>query len=103
MPQLNTIGNHKTTVTNKDGVIKVKYHSTDVVTVDNKRGEVTLNTGGWFTPTTKVRMNQTANAYGLGFNVYQKDFNWFVEKANGQVIEFESNSVTFQNPLAIPN
>ena len=70
---------------------------------DNKKGEVTLNTGGWLTPTTKVRMNQTANAYGLGFNVYQKDFNWFVEKANGQVIEFESNSVTFQNPLAIPN
>tara|TARA_R100000306_G_C4246452_1_gene78285 strand:- start:110 stop:391 length:282 start_codon:yes stop_codon:yes gene_type:complete len=90
----NTIGKHRTKVTNQNGIIKVKYHSTDVVTIDNQSGEVTLNTGGWFTPTTKVRMNQTAMEYGLGFRVYQKDFNWFVERINGDIIEFQGNKIT---------
>jgi len=28
-------------------------------------------------------MNQAANQYGLGFQVYQKDYNWFVTISRG--------------------
>lgn len=59
----------------------VTYHATDVVVVsgsDLTGYDVILNTGGWRTATTKTRMNQTANEYGLPFTVYQHDFDWYI-------------------------
>ena len=55
----------------------VRYHSTRVVSI-HPNGDVTLRTGGWRTNTTKTRMNQAANQFGLKFRVYQQDFDWFV-------------------------
>lgn len=86
MARTNVIGTHKTSVCTTKGTTCVKYHWTNVVefepTNDGKY-LVTLNNGGWMTNTTKLRMNQTANQFGLGFSVYQKDFEWFVEITNG--------------------
>jgi hypothetical protein len=77
MSQLQTIGRTATTVhTDKDGITRVIYHSTPVVSFDDNK--ITLNTGGWSTNTTKTRMNQASNQFNLGYQVYQKDFNWFV-------------------------
>lgn len=52
------------------------YHSTEVVRATATI--VTLDSGGYRTHTTKTRMNQAANQYGLGYQVFQKDFEWFV-------------------------
>ena len=76
MSQLQTIGSHKTTVATDDGFTRVTYHQTAVVKFNHN--EIILNSGGWETVTTKSRMNQTSNQFDLGFNVYQKDFEWFV-------------------------
>jgi hypothetical protein len=86
MAQTQTIGKHRTTVSYREGVTTVRYHSTDVVSVapqlsSTSKGVViivTLDHGGHMTNTTKLRMNQTANQFGLGFRVYQKNFDWFV-------------------------
>ncbi|GAG49119.1 unnamed protein product [marine sediment metagenome] len=76
MAQQNRIGRTATTVRPEDGYTCVRYHYTDVVRFNDD--EIILDTGGWFTQTTKTRMNQTANQYGLGFRVYQEDGGWFV-------------------------
>ena len=76
MGQLNTIGTHKTTVATDDGFTRVTYHQTSVVKFNYN--EIILNSGGWETVTTKARMNQTSNQFGLDYTVYQKDFEWFV-------------------------
>ena len=76
MSRHDTIGKHKTTVRTKLGVTTVRYHSTDVVQFDNAL--IHLDTGGWKSNTTKLRMNQTANQFGLNFQVYQHKFEWFV-------------------------
>lgn len=73
--------------------LHVRYHDTDVVMVHGD-GRVTLRTGGWFTATTKVRMNQAANQFGLGFQVGQKDGKWSVRCNNGAVVPFEGNEAT---------
>jgi hypothetical protein len=78
------IGTHRTTVGHSNGRTFVRYHDTDVVQFDSHW--ITLNHGGWLTPTTKRRMNQTALAYGLGFTVYQKDHEWFVVSPQGSVV-----------------
>lgn len=90
----NKIGKHKTTVKREGDMVTVRYWHTDVVTANLLTGEVTLNTGGWQSVTTKARMNQTSAEYNMGFSVYQKDWQLFVRKSDGTEIPFD-RSVTF--------
>ncbi len=48
----------------------VTYHRTKIVAWDGST--ITLNSGGWQTVTTKRKMCQAANQFGLRFCVYQK-------------------------------
>jgi hypothetical protein len=62
------VANH-TYLIRRGGDIAVKLHATDVVTL-HPDGSITLNSGGWHTPTTKERMThyygyQTGHRYGL--------------------------------------
>jgi len=77
MTQLKQVSKHNTTVFN-DGIHTViKFHYTDVVKFNHR--EIILNSNGYETYTTKTRMNQASNQYGLGFKVYQEDFIWYVK------------------------
>ena len=78
MSQTHTIGKHATKVTKDGQTSTVRYHYTDVVKVDWDTGIITLNTGGWETSTTKLRMNQASSEWGLGYHVYQHKHDWFV-------------------------
>lgn len=53
---------------------------------------ITLDTGGWSTVTTKLRMNQTSNHFGLGFHVYQKNHEWYVDY-RGVTYPFEGDTI----------
>ena len=85
------IGTHKTTQRIKDDMLSVVYHNTEVVKVRNNR-YITLNNGGYYTATTKRRMNQASQQYNLGFSVYQSDFTWYVRC--GDDIEPYYNGIT---------
>jgi hypothetical protein len=86
MAQQTKIGKHMTRVDYRPSDKRrfVRYWNTDVVQFDNQW--ITLDNGGFKTATTKLRMNQTAAEYQLGFSVYQKNFDWFVVTSGGQVI-----------------
>ena len=85
MAQQNRVGSVHTTVRNRDGVLSVVYHSTEVVKADAE--SITLDSGGWRTATTKTRINQAANEHGLGFSIFQKAGAWFVNH-QGHVLSF---------------
>ena len=77
--QERTIGKHRTSVRlheYNNGMVITRYCSTDIVTFNS--GWIALNHGGYMTATTKRRMNRVAEAFDLGFKVYQKDYEWFV-------------------------
>src|ERR1700742_4196207 len=58
-------------------VIAAFYHDTCVARREGR--VVKLDSGGYRTATTKLRMNQFSNEYCNGaFSVYQKGFDWFV-------------------------
>ena len=78
------------------GVIVGTYHQTDVATIDGYH--VHLNTGGYRSNTTKVRMNQFANQFCFGvFHVYQKDFEWYVQvEGQEKPILFVGNTCDFE-------
>ena len=74
------IGNN-TSIFTDEGTCKVILHNTKIVEFSNGNIAglpIVLNSGGWTTVTTKRRMNQISEMFGLGFSVYQKDFEWFV-------------------------
>lgn len=85
MTQQYKLGRRATTVGTRGGFITVTYHRTDIVKFDTSK--IILNSGSWHTATTKTRMNQASNQFGLGFRVYQKDYAWFVCYKN-QDLEF---------------
>lgn len=57
----------------------VEYHSDGVIVLD---------TGGYFTRTTKSRINQ----FTENIRVYQKDFNWYIETGS-QLLDLGGSSV----------
>ena len=94
-----------------------QYYKTDVIAFEQVETssdypiyEVTLNTGGHFTKTTKKRINEVANSFALGFTVTQHEGMWVVantrEQWHGRTITSfgpegsgasqESDSVTFR-------
>jgi len=109
MAQQQTVGKHRTTVSDNrgnGGDLTVTYHSTKVVTVRSGVGyladhwRIILDSGGYRTATTKSRMNQAANEYDLGFSVYQRGGKWFyncnpVDRRHWRRIPFEDGIVIF--------
>ena len=55
---------------------EVQLHNTIIVSFTPDT--ITLNSGGWQTVTTKKRMNEAADAWDLGFGVYQEKGEWWV-------------------------
>ena len=86
MSQLQTVGTVHTNVRTVDGVKSITYHDTIVVEFDDNT--IWLDTGGWYTITTKTRMNQAANQFDLGFQVWQSKGEWYVKRPDGETVQF---------------
>ena len=98
MSQQHKLGTHATTVSHSDNFTRVVYHSTTIVRWNSEK--IILDSGGWKSNTTKTRMNQASNQYGLGYNVYQKDFEWFVNY-EGKNLEFIDGMELLPVPILI--
>lgn len=92
MAQTSKVRGRATSVRENDGVTVVRYHGTDVVAFDKNR--IVLNTGGYRTYTTKLRMNQAAAQFDLGYRVYQKNHDWFVDY-RGNVTRMDRDCISF--------
>ena len=94
MARQDIVGTHKTvTFTDEDGYAKVVYHNTAVVAFNKKK--VILDSGGWKTATTKTRMNQASRQFRLGYSIFQKNYEWWVEY-KGKVAEFQDGIVLYR-------
>jgi hypothetical protein len=96
MAQQFKVGTVATTIYTDDcDKTHVIYRGTPVVTFTHNK--VVLQTRGWFTQTTKTRMNQASNQFHLGFRVFQKGFEWFVTTPNGYTIPYAEGMLFFRN------
>lgn len=86
MGQQQKLGKTATRVVRVDNYQYVWYHQTAVVIFNAET--IRLDSGGWRTATTKSRMNQAANQFGLGYSVYQKAYEWFVSQDGYADTEF---------------
>lgn len=94
MTQMMQVKGVKTSTRRDAQGLHVRYHDTDVVTAHTD-GRITLRTGGWKTATTKTRMNQAANEFGLEYSVWQKAGQWFVT-VGAATLAFDADSITFR-------
>jgi hypothetical protein len=86
MCQTKKVSGVATRVTRSFSRVEVRYHSTTVAMKDLLTCVVTLDSGGWRTATTKLRMNQFAREFcGGEFAVVQRDFAWFVTTPSGTI------------------
>jgi hypothetical protein len=100
MPTNSKIGPTATTVTERDGVLSVKYYNTEVVRYTRMSRHIMLDTGGYKTATTKARMNQTANQFGLPYQVNQVNGEWIVTlKHNNSTLKFVDNLCSIFLPM----
>ncbi len=82
---------YQTTIhTDKAGETRVMYYKTAIVTFNDET--IILNTGGWWTRSTKARMNKLSWYFKLGFRVFQKEGVWFVEYGD-EVHPYEVNEI----------
>ena len=93
MPKWNRVTRHNTRITYDNVGRIVTYHTTAIVRHNTLQGVITLNSGGWQTVTTKVRMNQYAHEFANGaYSVYQQKGVWYVRihtgPQAGQTVDF---------------
>lgn len=86
---MNKIGNNATIVRVLDDFISVRLYSTIIVEVTDF--DICLRTGGYATRTTTNRMNQTSNQYDLGYKVFKRKGQMFVNY-KGKNIPFNENN-----------
>lgn len=76
-----------THVTTKDGVSFVFLHGNNIAQIGDTW--LRLFDAGWQTVTTKSRLNAILAVHGNGERIFQKNFQWFISTADGD-IEFEN-------------
>jgi len=81
----------------------VKYHATEIVKTFKHKGRLfcTLDHNGWMGVTTKRKMNQAANEFGLPYGVHQKNNDWFVTTKAGQ-FAYDWRTFTFDTETGLP-
>ena len=78
MAQQQRISKNNTAVYFSGNVQCVALHATEIIRHNPQTRHVQFDTGGYFTATTKTRMNQAMNQWGIPLHVSQESGEWFV-------------------------
>lgn len=69
------------------GICYVRLYNTDIIVLD--ANALWLNSGGYWTVTTKSRINDVLTGLGFPISVIQKDFDWYITNGNDEsVVDF---------------
>ena len=74
--------------TESENSVCIRFHETDILKFDAD-GNVTLDSGGYRTQTTKDRLNEFQSAV----YVYQENFIWYVRFKNDSIVKFYDGMV----------
>ena len=89
MARMDKLSTYCTTIAHCADLVCITYHRTQIVAFDNRN--VTLRTGGWDSVTTRRKMNQAANQFGLGYAVFRDNGESYVRTPGGAVVPLTDN------------
>lgn len=95
--KITVLGKHKTKVVNIEGYTSVWYWDTIIVSFSDKK--IILNSGGYWTNTTKKRMNQASCQFNLGYHVWSKQGIWYVTDSNGETSPFQGHKFIIERQV----
>lgn len=88
---------YKTTMHTDNNTVNLVHHSTKIVEHNLVDKTIKLNNGGWFSKTTKDRMNAYFNESNLNaFGIFQKKGEWFLltpKNDHKNAIKYENNMI----------
>ena len=84
MVRMDKLSTYCTTIAQAGDLTAITYHKTQIVAFD--RHNIVLRTGGWDSVTTRRKMNQAANQFGLGYSVYRDKGESYVRTPTGAVV-----------------
>ena len=76
----------------------VVLHRTAIAVYDHKNQALKLNTGGWYSVTTKSRLNALLSEFKYGCRVFQKNFDWYLSTVN-QTVDFWDGMILSQGEI----
>ena len=76
----------------------VVLHRTAIATYDHNTQALKLNTGGWYSVTTKSRLNAILDQLITGARVFQRDFTWYLNY-NNQTHDFMDGMILSQGEV----
>lgn len=77
-----------------DNLTVIRHHTTDIVVHDHNTNTLTINSGGWYSKTTKDRINQYLTHIQANFFITQKNRQWFVvEQSSGKLLTYADGLV----------
>ena len=89
---------YKTTIHIDGDTVNVVHHSTKIIEHDLVKKTIKLNNDGWFSKTTKDRMNAYFNENNLSaYGIFQKKGNWFVLTPNND----HKNALPYENDMVL--
>ena len=94
--QKNWAGSNTTVIT-EDNESRVMLHGNHIATYNHTLKELELFDGGWQSNTTKSRLNALCAEFAMGFNVFQKNFNWFISDFSGTAKPFFDGAIVDYN------
>ena len=100
MPRMNALSNYATTIAAEEGCTRITYHSTVIVEYDAET--IILRTGGWDSVTTRRKMNQAANQFGLDYGVYRDKGESYVRVPAGWFVAGKAGEATHYGPCEVP-
>lgn len=109
MSRSDKLSMYKTTISyseNKD-FMTITYHATPIVRVNDK--EIILNFGGYDTVTTRRKMNQASQQFGLGYSVFREKGKTYIAykhhktEYNGSMIIIEPHNQVMYEAPRVPN
>ena len=84
MARMDKLSTYQTTIAAAGDLTCITYHRTQIVAFD--RHNIVLRTGGWDTATTRRKMNQASNQFGLRYSVYRDKGESYVRTPSGAIV-----------------
>ena len=77
---------------------EVRLHGNLIAWLDHTKQVLAISSAGWYTNTTKSRLNALLHEFNTGIRVFQKNFDWFVSDFTGKKkVDFYDGLLVYKN------
>ena len=71
--------------------LDIFYHDTAIASIWGY-GKLKIDNGGWWSKTTKKRINAVLSAFGLPYSIYQANWQWYLSDREGITYPFKNET-----------